>query len=172
MRWNVSLISGPWRSLIFLPSVDLDVGSRRFHGGLVVVHASSKVKSGGRDLQLPSMSTLTSKTSSQHFFLRTLKAIIHLRDAARAAAEKERKQGMVWYLRIHWGRWELRGALGAGNNKLQFGRIMFSGTCNFFENFHYILLVEIVNLEWYFIQFRLYTDPRFFCSGVVFLQMS
>ena len=58
-----------------------------------MVHASSKVKSGGRDLQLPSMSTLTSKTSSQHFFLRTLKAIIHLREAARAAAEKARKQG-------------------------------------------------------------------------------
>ena len=133
--WNVSLMSGPWSSLVSLPSVDVDVGSRRFHGGLVVVHASSKVKSGGRDLQLPSMSTLTSKTSSQHFFLRTLKAIIHLRDAARAAAEKERKQGIVCYLRIHWGRWELRSTLGAGNN--QFGRIMFSGNFFFVENFHY-----------------------------------
>jgi len=47
------------------------------------------------------MSTLTSKTSSQHFFLRTLKAIIHLREAARAAAEKARKQGNTFPL-VHF----------------------------------------------------------------------
>lgn len=68
---------------------------RRFDGGTVVVHASAKVKGRGRELQLPSMQQLTSKSSSQHFLLRILKVVIQLRDAARAAAKKaSRMTGM------------------------------------------------------------------------------
>ena len=48
-----------------------------------MVTAPKKTK-GGRELQLASMSLLTSKASSQHFFLRMLKVIIQLRDAARS----------------------------------------------------------------------------------------
>ncbi|KAK3102129.1 hypothetical protein FSP39_009035 [Pinctada imbricata] len=48
-------------------------------GSSVVVAAPKKIKV-GRELQLPSMTLLTSKTSSQHFFLRILKVIIQLRD--------------------------------------------------------------------------------------------
>ncbi|XP_064606987.1 E3 ubiquitin-protein ligase HUWE1-like isoform X3 [Liolophura sinensis] len=63
----------------------------RFAAGTnVVVAAPAKVKS-VRELQLPSMPALTSKTSSQQFFLRILKVIIQLRDAAREAAKKARK---------------------------------------------------------------------------------
>ena len=47
----------------------------RFSGANVVVTAPKKTK-GGRELQLASMSALTSKASSQHFFLRILKVII------------------------------------------------------------------------------------------------
>lgn len=66
----------------------------RFAAGTnVVVAAPAKVKS-VRELQLPSMPALTSKTSSQQFFLRILKVIIQLRDAAREAAKKARKPGM------------------------------------------------------------------------------
>ncbi|KAA0200696.1 hypothetical protein HAZT_HAZT004138 [Hyalella azteca] len=42
----------------------------------------SKAPSAGSELQLASMPALTSKTSSQAFFLRTLKVIVQLRDAA------------------------------------------------------------------------------------------
>ena len=49
-----------------------------------MVTAPKKTK-GGRELQLASMSALTSKASSHHFFLRILKVIIQLRDAARSA---------------------------------------------------------------------------------------
>lgn len=65
----------------------------RFAGGsTVVVSAPSRIKS-GRELQLPSMSQLTNKTSSQHFFLRILKVIIQLRDAARSAVKKKAGRG-------------------------------------------------------------------------------
>lgn len=58
----------------------------RYSGQSVVIYAPSKVK-GGRELQLPSMNLLTSKASSQAFFLRVLKVIIQLRDAARIAGQ-------------------------------------------------------------------------------------
>nr|KAG5697092.1 hypothetical protein BaRGS_002008 [Batillaria attramentaria] len=61
-------------------------------GGSVVVSAPTKFKS-GRELQLPSMSQLTNKTSSQHFFLRILKVIIQLREAARTAVKKKQPRG-------------------------------------------------------------------------------
>lgn len=65
----------------------------RFTGGAsVVVSAPTKIKS-GRELQLPSMSQLTNKTSSQHFFLRILKVIIQLRDAARSASKRKSGRG-------------------------------------------------------------------------------
>ena len=64
----------------------------RFGGGLVIVHASSKIKGRGRELQLPSIQQLTSKSSSQHFLLRILKVIIQLRQAAAAKAHAAGKQ--------------------------------------------------------------------------------
>ena len=72
----------------------------RFGGGHIVVHAASKVKSSGRDLQLPSMTLLTNKTSSQQFLLRILKVIIQLRDAARIAMKKTRKAGRCYYYQL------------------------------------------------------------------------
>ncbi|KAF8790741.1 E3 ubiquitin-protein ligase HUWE1 like protein [Argiope bruennichi] len=54
----------------------------RFTNRAVVITAPSKIKSrSGRELQLPSMSSLTSKTSSQAFFLRILKVIIQLTES-------------------------------------------------------------------------------------------
>lgn len=59
----------------------------RFTNDSVVLNAPVKVK-GGSELQLPSMNVLTNKTSSQAFFLRVLKVIIQLRDAALLAIKK------------------------------------------------------------------------------------
>ena len=64
----------------------------RFTNQAVVIQAPSKVK-GGAELQLPSMNALTNKTSSQAFFLRVLKVIIQLRDAALQSMKKS-KLGM------------------------------------------------------------------------------
>ena len=61
----------------------------RFTKEAVVIHAPSKVK-GGAELQLPSMNALTNKTSSQAFFLRVLKVIIQLRDAALQSMKKSK----------------------------------------------------------------------------------
>ena len=55
-----------------------------------MVSAPTKLKT-GRELQLPSMSQLTSKTSGQQFFLRILKVILQLREAARTAGSKNKK---------------------------------------------------------------------------------
>ena len=52
--------------------------------------APTKVK-GGSELQLPSMNALTNKTSSQAFFLRVLKVIIQLREAALNAIKKAKQ---------------------------------------------------------------------------------
>ncbi|XP_077544919.1 HECT, UBA and WWE domain containing E3 ubiquitin protein ligase 1 isoform X4 [Haemaphysalis longicornis] len=48
--------------------------------------AGGRLPKGGRELQLPSMGALTSKMSSQAFFLRVLKVVIQLREAALGAA--------------------------------------------------------------------------------------
>lgn len=48
--------------------------------------AAGRLPKGGRELQLPSMGALTSKMSSQAFFLRVLKVVIQLREAALGAA--------------------------------------------------------------------------------------
>ena len=61
----------------------------RFTNQAVVIQAPSKVK-GGAELQLPSMNALTNKTSSQAFFLRVLKVIIQLRDAALQSMKKSK----------------------------------------------------------------------------------
>lgn len=52
---------------------------------MVVVSARTKLKT---ELQLASVGSLTSKTSSEAFFLHFLKVILRLRDASRLAAVK------------------------------------------------------------------------------------
>lgn len=63
--------------------------SNRFTKENVVITASSKVKS-TCDLQLPSMAPLTSKSSSQVFFLRVLRVIVQIRDAIKKGLEKDK----------------------------------------------------------------------------------
>merc|ERR1712142_130415 len=62
----------------------------RFTKESVVLTAPTKPKGGG-ELQLSSMTALTNKTSSQSFFLRVLKVIIQLREAALLAIKKAQK---------------------------------------------------------------------------------
>ncbi|XP_071445079.1 E3 ubiquitin-protein ligase HUWE1 isoform X2 [Hetaerina americana] len=64
----------------------------RFTKGSVVVTAPTKVKHGS-DLQIPAMMPLTSKTSSQIFFLRALKVIIQLREAVQMAIKRSKRKG-------------------------------------------------------------------------------
>uniref|UniRef100_A0A670KKC9 E3 ubiquitin-protein ligase HUWE1 n=1 Tax=Podarcis muralis TaxID=64176 RepID=A0A670KKC9_PODMU len=64
----------------------------------VVIVASQKRPLGGRELQLPSMSMLTSKTSTQKFFLRVLQVIIQLRDDTRRANKKAKQTGRLGML--------------------------------------------------------------------------
>lgn len=61
--------------------------SNRFTKESVVITASTKVKT-ACDLQLPSMAPLTSKSSSQVFFLRVLRVIVQIRDAIKKGLEK------------------------------------------------------------------------------------
>lgn len=61
--------------------------SNRFTKESVVITASTKVKT-ACDLQLPSMAPLTSKTSSQVFFLRVLRVIVQIREAIKKALRK------------------------------------------------------------------------------------
>ncbi|XP_068082120.1 E3 ubiquitin-protein ligase HUWE1 [Anabrus simplex] len=62
----------------------------RFTHDSVVVTAPAKVKA-TCDLQLPSMSSLTTKTSSQAFFLRILKVIVQIRENVRMARNRQRE---------------------------------------------------------------------------------
>ncbi|KAI1287400.1 E3 ubiquitin-protein ligase HUWE1 [Halotydeus destructor] len=56
----------------------------RFTQQSVVITAPTNVKASvSKEVQLPSMAALTSKTSSQSFFLRVLKVIIQLKDSAK-----------------------------------------------------------------------------------------
>ncbi|KAH8032164.1 hypothetical protein HPB51_023308 [Rhipicephalus microplus] len=50
---------------------------------------SNRLPKGGRELQLPSMGALTSKMSSQAFFLRVLKVVIQLREAAQGSLQQQ-----------------------------------------------------------------------------------
>lgn len=56
-----------------------------------MIVASQRRALGGRELQLPSMSLLTAKTSTQRFFLRVLQVIIQLRDDTRRAHKKAKQ---------------------------------------------------------------------------------
>lgn len=57
----------------------------RFTHANIVINAATHVKhtSSSKEVQLPSMAALTSKTSSQNFFLRVLKVIVQLRESIR-----------------------------------------------------------------------------------------
>ncbi|XP_031650501.1 E3 ubiquitin-protein ligase HUWE1 isoform X13 [Oncorhynchus kisutch] len=69
---------------------------RRFDGSeSVVIVAAQKRTLGGRELQLPCMSSLTSKTSTQKFFLRVLQVIIQLREDTRRANKKAKQTGRL-----------------------------------------------------------------------------
>ncbi|MBN3301500.1 HUWE1 ligase, partial [Amia calva] len=61
----------------------------------VVIVATQKRTLGGRELQLPSMGSLTSKTSTQKFFLRVLQVIIQLREDTRRANKKAKQTGRL-----------------------------------------------------------------------------
>lgn len=60
-----------------------------------MIVASQKRPLGGRELHLPSISMLTSKTSTQKFFLRVLQVIIQLRDDTRRANKKAKQTGRL-----------------------------------------------------------------------------
>ena len=62
----------------------------RFTKDNIILTAPTKVKT-SCDLQLPSMATLTSKTSSQAFFLRILKVIVQIRESVRLAHRRNRE---------------------------------------------------------------------------------
>ncbi|CAG2109884.1 unnamed protein product, partial [Medioppia subpectinata] len=68
----------------------------RFTNTTVVITAPSNVKHNiaAREVQLPSMSALTAKASSQSFFLRILKVIIQLRDSIRLQKNKRNTDGV------------------------------------------------------------------------------
>lgn len=71
------------------PGTSKGILSDRFTKESVVVVASAKAKA-TCDLQLPSMAPLTSKSSSQVFFLRVLRVIVQIRDAIEKCMEKEK----------------------------------------------------------------------------------
>uniref|UniRef100_A0A3P8UPN2 E3 ubiquitin-protein ligase HUWE1 n=1 Tax=Cynoglossus semilaevis TaxID=244447 RepID=A0A3P8UPN2_CYNSE len=85
------------------PSEDSSISARlkgkmtsRFDGSeSVVIVAAQKRTLGGRELQLPCMSSLTSKTSTQKFFLRVLQVIIQLREDTRRANKKAKQPGRL-----------------------------------------------------------------------------
>lgn len=66
----------------------------RFTHDSVVITAPTHVKHSltSKEVQLPSMGALTSKTSSQSFFLRILKVIIQLRESIRSQRKKSSRQ--------------------------------------------------------------------------------
>ncbi|RWS01335.1 E3 ubiquitin-protein ligase HUWE1-like isoform X2, partial [Dinothrombium tinctorium] len=66
----------------------------RFTQGAVVISAPSHVKHNlsSKEVQLPSMALLTSKTSSQSFFLRVLKVIVPLRKSIKSQKSKVKNQ--------------------------------------------------------------------------------
>lgn len=67
-----------------------------------MIVAAQKRTLGGRELQLPCMSSLTSKTSTQKFFLRVLQVIIQLREDTRRANKKAKQTGRLGkMLHIH-----------------------------------------------------------------------
>lgn len=67
----------------------------------MVIVAAQKRTLGGRELQLPCMSSLTSKTSTQKFFLRVLQVIIQLREDTRRANKKAKQTGRLGKNMLH-----------------------------------------------------------------------
>ena len=71
------------------PSSHGVITDRFNQGATIVVTGNSKGPGrGGFELRLPSMSLFTSKMSNQNLFLRMLKVVIQLREAARKAAKR------------------------------------------------------------------------------------
>lgn len=66
-----------------------------------MIVAAQKRTLGGRELQLPCMSSLTSKTSTQKFFLRVLQVIIQLREDTRRANKKAKQTGRLGEKLLH-----------------------------------------------------------------------
>ena len=63
----------------------------RYSNFSIIVNSSFQNKGpSGKEVQLPSMSTLINKTSSQHMFLQTLKMIMIIRDSEKLAKQKEK----------------------------------------------------------------------------------
>lgn len=81
--------------IIFLSYTHLFVRHRFDGSESVVIVAAQKRSLGGRELQLPCMSSLTSKTSTQKFFLRVLQVIIQLREDTRRANKKAKQTGRL-----------------------------------------------------------------------------
>ncbi|XP_031335949.1 E3 ubiquitin-protein ligase HUWE1-like isoform X2 [Photinus pyralis] len=73
------------------PSSSKGMMQNRFTKETVIITASTKVKA-GYDLQLPCMAPLTSKTSSQLFFLRVLRVIVQIREAIKNGLLKEEEE--------------------------------------------------------------------------------
>lgn len=82
--------------------VFLNFGSRFDGSESVVIVAAQKRTLGGRELQLPCMSSLTSKTSTQKFFLRVLQVIIQLREDTRRANKKAKQTGRLGIKTWHY----------------------------------------------------------------------
>ncbi|XP_044765781.1 E3 ubiquitin-protein ligase HUWE1 isoform X3 [Coccinella septempunctata] len=70
------------------PSTSKGTIANRFTKETVVITASTKVKT-SYDLQLPSMVPLTSKSSSQVFFLRVLRVIVNIRHSIKQTLRNE-----------------------------------------------------------------------------------
>lgn len=70
-----------------------------------MITAPVKIKGrGGRELQLPSMQALTSKASSQAFFLRILKVIIQLTESTQLLTQNK-SRGKTFLFYITEGKW-------------------------------------------------------------------
>ena len=83
------------------PSTSASIGGAHVSSGIIadrynqnasiVITGTTNTKGPGRggfELRLPSMSLFTSKMSNQNLFLRMLKVVIQLREAARKAAKR------------------------------------------------------------------------------------
>lgn len=71
------------------PSTSKGVISNRFTKETVIITASTKVKA-SCELQLPSMVPLTSKSSSQTFFLRVLRVIVQIRNSIKQSLKRSK----------------------------------------------------------------------------------
>nr|XP_026689880.1 E3 ubiquitin-protein ligase HUWE1-like [Ciona intestinalis] len=77
----------------------------------VVLSAKDKFKKLGRELQLPSMQALTSKTSHQAFFLRILKVIIQLQQASKGGVVLGLNSNQSRFGNNQFRRWRTGGSM-------------------------------------------------------------